>query len=303
MPFVNVISLLLLLICWVPVSANSEIDSLKSLSLIQLESGEQVDLMETYFHLGRAYLGIEETDSAYAEFLLCLGYAESLDDKYLQFRSLLELGQIDIYPRNNPQAAIRRLSLAESVAGDNITISDERRLYFELGNAYLNANDFGSSMAYQLKSVELAERTQDTAFLAASLRSLGSLYWQTDQFSQSLATYRRAYELRTSLPGPHFSIYSSMAIAHFSLNAMDSALHYIRKARLEAEQYEQVYGEAYSLGLIGNIKMEQGRYRQAIDSLELSVQLCEENNFIIDAISFQNDLGKAYGLNRQFEQA
>lgn len=283
--------------------ASSEIDSLKSLKLIQLESGEQVKLMETYYHLGRAYLGIEETDSAYAEFVQCFNYAETLEDRYLQFRALLELGQIDIYPRNNPYAAIRRLTQAETLAGDEISIQDQRRLYFELGNAYLMANDYENSLKYQLASVDLAESTQDTAFLAASLRSLGSLHWQTDKFSQSLETYRRAYKLRAALPGPHFSIYSSMAIAHFSLGSMDSALLYIRKARVEAEEYEQIYGEAYSLGLIGNIKMEQGRYRQAVDSLEASVKLCEEFGFTIDAISFKNDLGKAYGLNQQFDQA
>lgn len=287
----------------VPTFGVDDLDSLKAVRRMQLETGEQAKLMETYYRLGRAYLGIGETDSAYVEFSQSLEYAESLEDPYIQFRSLLEMGQIDGYPRNNPSSAIRRLLRAEQLAGEEIPISDLRRLYFELGNAYLLGNDFENSLKYQLRSVDLAESIQDTAFLAASLRSLGSLYWQIDQFSNSLVTYRKALALRSVLPGPHFSIYSSMAIAHFSLGAMDSALAYIRRARIEAAGYDLIYGEAYSLGLIGNIKMEQGRYVQAVDSLEESVFLCEENGYLRDAISFRIDLGKAYGLNKQFDQA
>lgn len=286
-----------------PVSGVDDPDSLKAVKRMQLESGEQGKLMETYYRLGRAYLGIGEADSAYTEFSHSLEYAESLGDRYIQFKSLLEMGQIDGYPRNNPSSAVRRLLKAEQIAGDEVPISDLKRLYFELGNAYLLGNDFENSLKYQLQSVNLAETIQDTAFLAASLRSLGSLYWQIDQFSNSLVTYRKALDLSSSLPGPHFGIYSLMAIAHFSLGSMDSALHYIRKARIEADNYTLIYGEAYSLGLIGNIKMEQGRYRQAVDSLEASVALCEENGFLRDATSFRIDLGKAYGLNKQFDQA
>lgn len=291
------------LLLTIPTFGVDDLDSLKAVRRMQLENGEQSKLMETYYRLGRAYLGIGETDSAYVEFSQSLDYAESLEDSYIQFRSLLEMGQIDGYPRNNPSSAIRRLLRAEELAGEDIPISDLRRLYFELGNAYLLGNDFENSLKYQLRSVDLAESIQDTSFLAASLRSLGSLYWQIDQFSNSLITYRKALALMPSLPGPHFSVYSSMAIAHFSLGAMDSALHYIRKARFEAADYGLIYGEAYSLGLIGNIKMEQGRYTQAVDSLEQSVALCETNGFLRDATSFRIDLGKAYGLNKQFDQA
>lgn len=292
-----------MLFATIPAFSMDELDSLKAARRMQLEEGDQDNLMQTYYRLGRAYLGVGQADSAYTEFTYSLEYAESLGDTYLQFLSLLQMGQIDGYPRNNPSAAVRRLLKAEEIAGEDVPIADLKRLYFELGSAYLLANDFENSLKYQLQSVDLAETIQDTAFLAASLRSLGSLYWQIDQFSNALNTYRQALELRSSLPGPHFSIYSLMAIAHFSLEQTDSALHYIRRARVEAAAYSQIYGEAYSLGLIGNIKMDQGRYKQAVDSLEASVSLCEEHGFFRDATSFRMDLGRAYGLNRQFDLA
>lgn len=298
--------LLCLLCCLVaaaqPLRADSTIDSLLAVQLEQLETGNQAGLTQTHLALGEAYRDIARYDSAYFFFKQSLAGAGNDAPEY-RFRALLELGRLESYPRNQPLRAIAYLKQAETYSGDWYKSEDKTALYYELGNAFLTAHSYEQAMSYHLQGARMAEDTRDTAMWSSSLWSLGSVYWEIKQYGNSLAYYRKANELRKARPGPYFTTLSSIAIAHLSLNNLDSALFYTRLARQDANFFGEPYGEPYCLGLLGNIKMEMGMYQEAIDSLEASVKLCEQLGYARDAMSYRIDLGKAYGLNKDYVKA
>ena len=285
-----------------PLRADSRIDSLLAVQLRQLESGDQAGLTKTHLALGEAYRNEQIFDSAMFYFRQCLAGAGSEIPEY-RYRALVELGKIENYPRNQPIKAISYLQQAEAITGPWLTPIDKRLLSYELGNAFLAAHNYEQAMSYHFKGARMAEDARDTIMWWSSLWSLGSVYWEIDQFANSLSYYRKAYELRKTSPGSYFTALSSIAIAHLSMHTLDSALYYTRLARKDAKAFGEEYGEPYCLGLLGNIKMEMGLYREAIDSLEASVSLCEELGYVRDAMSYRIDLGKAYALNKDFSKA
>ncbi len=291
--------------CFWPDTAIAQpvIDSLRKAVYLQLEEGKEADLPETYFQLGRAYLEFDELDSAYWAFSSSSEYAFLSNNPRRQYEALVSSGQIRL-TKGDYLTALDQLLRAQRLLGTlTIKPAQEAQLMISLGNAYMLSNNYQLAMDCQMRSIKLAESINDTSHLAFSLLSLGSLYWEIGQYQQSMETYQRAYRVGRQVHVSHFTYLSSLSIAFFSLGELDSALFYIRKARSDAREDQSIYGEAYSLGLTGNILMEKGRIQEAIDSLKASIEICRANGFNRDAISFLNDLGKAYGMAQEYELA
>ncbi len=105
------------------------------------------------------------------------------------------------------------------------------RYYNDLGNIAENTNRLKEAQDYFLKSIQIAERRNDTTILAISIRNLAYVMMKSDDSAKALKYFNSAAQL---LSNPKYAsklstLYSDLGIYYRNSNP-DSALYYYTKA-------------------------------------------------------------------------
>lgn len=117
-----------------------------------------------------------------------------------------------------------------------------------------------------LKAKDLVRETTDDELRARINNHLGNLYWQSREDKKSLDCFKEAYLVYQQMKHVVGSISALQNIggSMFGLGQLDSALYYLNKALILANQEDVTSQIAYLYSSLANIYEEQGDYKKAL---------------------------------------
>jgi len=250
---------------------------------IALEEGDDKDVAESLFILGKMNLRRDSTHAARDDFDLALKYTDKCDCDSLEAAIYMFLGKLYTFHDNYEEAIVNFLKsqeIAEEI--DNILILED--LLDDIGLVMAYLQDYDDAMEYFERALEINKVTADKQNHATTLRNIGTIYQNKKQFVKAKQRFKEALDIYTSL-----NYFPGMSTANigignteFGMENYSTALEYYQKALHFARQIDtspKVYGPfivTMSYNRLGETYLKLGKYNEAMDVLRISSDLSEK---------------------------
>jgi serine phosphatase RsbU (regulator of sigma subunit) len=150
------------------------------------------------------------------------------------------------------------------------------------GNTYLGLNKLDKALEFYQLSARQADKAGSKLAKSIAAVGIGNVYSRQGKYKEAIQELRFAqlvFESANKDLQAGF-VYSNMAESFNSLNELDSATHYARKALPIMEKYQSRYGIAFTNLILGNIDLSKDKYNSALNYYFRSLQISEEDKAI-----------------------
>ena len=194
-------------------------------------------------------------------------------------------------------------ALAEEYALQALSIGKELNFnkgeleaYYNLGLIYKNIGKFDLSMENCKRSIEICRIIGDSAGVAGSLNTIGTVNYYLGNYSEALNWYQKAFLIYEDLGlvTREATMINNIGLAYSALSNYDKALEYYFKSLKIQEANNNLNGAALTLGNIGIIYFNLGNVDKALDYYEKSLKIrLEQNDEFGIALCYSN-MGNVY---------
>ena len=263
--------ILLLLPC-LTLFADDRIDSLKS--AIEDEH-DIIKKAKLYLDLSLEYrkTDLENSEKIARQALLLAGKSENNQIKGFLYAHLGDIAFL--------QDSLNKAEAEYKQAIPYLRDSDEYRrlihVYLNMGNRFVEKNNFPEAMDYYFRAKRLCEEKNDSTYLPNVLNNLGVVYINLNDYKTALEYYAKALPMfekaedTMNIAGATTNIGS----IYIELGEYDIARQYYQKGYEIFTEMGSVAGQAHALFKLGLLDQMQLRYRDALDNLLESRRLQE----------------------------
>lgn len=148
---------------------------------------------------------------------------------------------------------------------------------YAIGEFYLRTNRYALATGYLLKCAS-ACKWHDEVLMAYVLFSVGQLYHAQEHFAKATEYYFMVLNISKQKDDPRLdmaSYYNYLGFSHNSEKKYAKAMQYHLQAKELAEKKKNRFGVAQSLDGIGQVYLEEGKYKEALASFFESKALFE----------------------------
>lgn len=185
----------------------------------------------------------------------------------------------------------------------------------KMGQNFSDKHDFASSIKYYQKTLSLAKQYNFEEYQAYAYTSIGAIQgYELNDYQHSLENYSKgnAISKRLGMEENLQIAYLNMAGIYKKLNQLDKALKMLEDVLIYFKKNgEDRFGEAVTIGKIGEIFYEQKKYLQAEQKIKESIALAQKQNQSLkmrventDLLSkiyeAQNNIPAAYQTQKQW---
>ncbi len=177
--------------------------------------------------------------------------------------------------------------------------------YFTIGTAYSNLGNLTQALEWLQKLIEHAERLDDRGFLALGLRNIGTLYGHQSDYTTAIYFYELAI--------PHFehlklsrglaSVYGNYCWLYRQMDSIDLAIEYGTRSLRLFEDIGDRDGQALTHILLGNLRLQQSKFEQASDHLQMGLQIALELGVASYIADGYLNLGRLYERQKKLDAA
>ena len=221
--------------------------------------------------LGSAYLRIDLASKAIEEFTAAYRLVENLDDKELMGWILNGLGNAHNIAKNydySREYYERAIASFQQIGYE----SGVANVLINLGELLVSRQKYAEAMDYFLKALELVERLKDERMIAYILSQLAENYSRLADYDKAISMYNRA-------------------------------LHYHNKSIEQGMTYD-LGNKSFCLTGLGNVKIRQGRYAEAVTLLEEAYATAEVIKWYNSGLARTcSGLAEAYGKMNNYTKA
>jgi len=186
---------------------------------------------------------------------------------------------------------------------------DNKRLskvYYQWGSALYRKSNYGGSIDYLKKSLQLREELNDKAGIADALEAIGINYtYYQDRWRDALEVFERSQQIREEL-GNHRGkgrILGNIGVIYHKHGRDDDALMVCKEALTIQQQIGDVFGQALSLFTIGRVHNVRCEWNQALSYYRKSLELAEKRDDPMIKIEVLTGLGDWHRRQRKFSDA
>lgn len=207
------------------------------------------------------------------------------------------LGQLD-------QAAVHYRQAAELRAGVN-DIRGHATSLRNLAGILAIQGDMENAERHLLEAQEDLESLGDSLDLADLYNAIGFLDEERGNYTDALANYRRALQMRQSLNDPQgiAQSYSNIGFIYYQLNQTDNTLVYWLQAKEQFETIGDRAGQAQTLQLIALLNTSSGELDQARTLLQQAITLAEANQLSDEKAAANLSLAEVLRHTGQYRNA
>jgi len=224
--------------------------------------------------------------------VLCYGFfnaeAQNIDSLTLKVNSTIDqerlsaletLGEFYFYTQPKKSDSIYRKALKLA-----IKLKDERaecKILRYIGMSFNETAVVDSIFYYQNKSLALALKIKDSAYIAASYANIGNAYLTLGNHSLAINNYNKAliiFEKQDNIKSQGM-IYGVFGSVYIGIKDYQQAISNYEKSREIFKEINFINGFATSTVNIGVCKYRLGRYEEALVFLKEGAKISEENNF------------------------
>ena len=165
-----------------------------------------------------------------------------------------------------------------------------------IGAIYFNGGDYTNAVDYYIKSLRVGEQINDTLRIATALVNIGAVYYSKPAtHDMALEYYKKALPLSEKL-GDNDAIGTTtvnMGEIYFARKDYDSALIFYERS-LEAYRKSETGNVPYSLNNIGKVYAIKGNYDKAIEYQKEAYEIANDRQAKLEMTQALIGLGDTY---------
>lgn len=258
----------------------------------------------SYNELGQYRLALEAFGQAFELKKKVYEMDPSYENLLSMARSYAGKGYSQYFMGNLPAAMVFFNGALEYIEDLRTTAAlyEKARYYNFIGRAFQRQGDETRAIHYHTEEREIYRSLLDEAKEADAIDWLA---FATSNSSVANALYMESYEINKRLGLTNdmgFSL-SNVAQTYWQLGEFDLAVEYHHKAIGYRQEAENIKGEAYSWGKLGELYAESGRTQEAFDAYERASRLYESIGERMEVATLNRSLGSLYLSIEDFRKA
>lgn len=252
--------------------------------------------------LGEAYAGINDFYKAAA---YQKQRSELLKDKpQLLASAYFDIADAYYSATEYPEAieyylkAERQYLQVKDTSNAAVSISNQAQAYWGMGA-------LDKSIKAHLRSVALAEASNDIERLAFAWKALASIYQQSGQVAKGEAAFDKALDYYKQIDAPEelFEAYNDMADLYERKANYSQARHYYSEALQIAKKTEDTFKQAAQLNAIGSTYGQEFNFREAANYHQQAFELAKRTKNFAGEANALVYLGSSHVQNNAFDKA
>ena len=246
------------------------IELYKQAQFIFEKSGDKVNIIQCYYHIGQNFLKANDFKEAAKYYTLALNGSSEMDDMKIHTNCLFSLGRIcnelgnydkaleflfkslKIFHSKNDSRAVAATLSNIGISFTDIRLLDKAiehhlkaieicektencnflpSMYNNIATTYQHSGNYEAALEYNFKSMNLRKRKNETKMISNSLNNIGEIYEKQKNYELALE-----YFLKAKKSAEKFSkyslpvIYFNLAKIYVKLNTFDEVLKYLNAA-------------------------------------------------------------------------
>jgi len=165
--------------------------------------------------------------------------------------------------------------------------------------------DQDKAIEYGNKAIALGNKIKFNKAVAQAYNDLGIIYYDQQDFTSALASYKKAFDIRLKLNDQKgiAALYNKIGIIYQKESKFDSALLYAQKALEIYEKLNDKTGISYSLNNIGIVNQNVGNLDEALKYQQQSIAIKEEIGDKLGLAGSYVNVGNIYLLKKDVAHA
>jgi signal transduction histidine kinase/CheY-like chemotaxis protein/HPt (histidine-containing phosphotransfer) domain-containing protein len=260
---------------------------------------------------GSCYWLMGEYDAGQETLREALRIAERVKDNSLEARVLHNFGNIyrDMGDLAKALTHFERALIINEETGDEFAQS---LILTSISNLLYDLNDYDSALEYALKCLPIFERAHNRTSLINIHNTLGNIYFKKEQFAEALYYFQENLKHSDSETAAYVMAESGLGKVYYKMGDFGNASTHLTDALRKAQLLGNIEVQIISHFYLGRLYMDDGNFRQALQSLQSSFSLAEEYSRRHDLMSIHemlsvlydkmDDIPKAFHHLKSFEQ-
>lgn len=197
--------------------------------------------------------------------------------------------EIEKIINNEPNVGIDLCKKYESLSRKYKSSEDLAESYYWFGVGYNGLGDNLNALKYYHLSIEHASIYSLHSLIHRTQISIGVSYRQIGEYAKAIEFYTHA--LDSHIDDFLDVIYNNMAVIYYSLKELDKSVEYFEKAYDIYTKKGEIVISVGILNNIGRIFTIQKKYKKAEKILLETITIAKANNFFIELINAEFNLG------------
>ncbi len=260
---------------------------------------------------GSCYWLMGEYDAGQETLQEALNIALRIKDNSLEARVLHNFGNIyrDMGDLAKALTHFEKALIINEETGDEFAQS---LILTSISNLLYDLNDYDSALEYALKCLPIFERAHNRTSLINIHNTLGNIYFKKEQFAEALHYFQENLKHSDSETAAYVMAESGLGKVHYKMGDFGNASTHLTDALRKAQLLGNIEVQIISHFYLGRLYMDDGNFRQALQSLHSSFSLAEEYSRRHDLMSVHemlsvlydkmDDIPKAFHHLKSFEQ-
>ncbi len=244
---------------------------------------------------GSCYWLQGEYDTGLAVLKEALAIATRMRDRKLEARVLHNLGNIyrDMGDLANVLTHFEKALAINEELGDEFSQSV---ILTSISNLLYDLNDYDSALEYALKCLPIFERAHNTSSLINIYNTLGNIYFKKEQFAEAMYYFGENIKQSEPETPAYVMAESGLGKVYYKMQDFGNSSKYLTNALRESQLLGNAEVQIICHFYLGRLYMDDGNYRQALQSLNSSFTLADEYMRRHDLMSIHEVLSMLYDL-------
>lgn len=170
------------------------------------------------------------------------------------------------------------------------------RSYSRMGEIYNGKGNYDLALKNLHESYRIYDELGNKKLMNVVMNSIGNTHMGNKDNDKALESFRKCYQIGLETNDSNAVALSSFGIGNIfgEYGKIDSAMKYLNYALAAFFKQKNVYGEAMTYALIGQLKNSEKKYAESLQSLNKSMKLFEDINQMYGIGVVSQSLGKTY---------
>jgi signal transduction histidine kinase/CheY-like chemotaxis protein/HPt (histidine-containing phosphotransfer) domain-containing protein len=219
--------------------------------------------------------------------------AERIKDLSLEARVLHNFGNIyrDTGDLANALTYFEKALIINEQAGDEFAQSV---ILTSISNLLYDLNDYDSALEYALKCLPIFERAHNSTSLINIHNTLGNIYFKKEEFEEALHYFHENLIHSERETAAYVMAESGLGKVYYKMRDFGNSSKYLTDALREAQLLGNVEVQIICHFYLGRLYMDDGNYRQSLQSLNSAYELADEYMRRHDLMSVHEMLSVLY---------
>lgn len=231
-----------------------------------------------------------------------LTIATRIKDKKLEARVLHNYGNIyrDMGDLANALTHFEKALVINEELGDEFSQSI---IMTSISNLLYDLNDYESALEYALKCLPIFERSHNTNSLINIYNTLGNIYFKKEQFNDALYYFTENMHHSEPETAAYVLAESGLGKVYYKMQDFGNSSKFLTNSLRESQLLGNVEVQIICHFYLGRLYMDDGNFRQALQSLNNAYEMAEEYQRRHDMMSIHEVLSSLYDKMGNIPQA